>query len=113
MPYYTLKELSIVIDSWLCLINSIMVKESSMDPTLENQIVQTSEIGPSQPNRSLSIYVIVNNMIIIEFQSHDYLILTFQVTSSKCEMSANGEILKNINHVSHRNIKVSVNNVYL
>ena len=43
IPDYTLKELSIMTDIWLCWVNSIGLKESGTDPTFDNQRVRASK----------------------------------------------------------------------
>ena len=59
--HYTLKELRTVIGIGTCWVNLIWIKEKSMDPTLDNQIVRASKIGLCQLNGKLCIHVIVNN----------------------------------------------------
>ena len=61
------------------------MKESEMDPTLDNQIVRASEIGLSQPNGTLCINIVVNKLIIIKDQSHNYIILTCWVPWPRCK----------------------------
>ena len=74
-----LKKLSIMIDMWSSWINSVSLNESGIEPALDKQIYRTSEIGLSQPNRLLYIHVVVNYVIIIKCQSHNYVILTNQL----------------------------------
>ena len=84
------------------LVNCTWMKESGKDPTLENQIVRATKIGPCQPNEILCIHPVVNNMIIIKGQNHNYLILTCQVLWPRCKMHANTKIFVNPIYASHR-----------
>ena len=43
IPHYTLKKCNIPIDMWPCWINSAIMKECVMDPTLDNKIVRNSK----------------------------------------------------------------------
>ena len=100
--HYTLKEHSKMMGIGLCWVNSIRMKESGMDPTLDNQIVRASEIGAFQINGTLCIHVAVDNMIIIKNHSHNDLILTCGVPWPRWKMCLNAEMFKNMIYISHR-----------
>ena len=78
---------------------------------MDNLIVRTSEIGFSQPNRSLCIHMIVNNVILIKCQNHNYLILTHWVLWPKYKMHANTEKFKNIIYLAIESVKALADNV--
>ena len=71
--YPTIPSKNNTTDIWVCWINTIRMEEHRIDPILDNQIVRTNKLGLSWPKRSLCIHVVVDNMIIIKCQSHNYL----------------------------------------
>ena len=104
-PIMPSNKISIGIDMWPCWVNDIRMKKHGMDPSLDNQLVRTSKIGLSQTNWPLCILVVVDNVIIIKWQIHNYLncVLLSTIIANQCGCKCtNAKTFENIMYVSSK-----------
>ena len=104
-----------VIDMQPFWINNIRMKEFGTNQKLGNQIVSTSEIDLSEPNLSLYIHVIIDNVIVINCQSHNYLNcipLSAMLPDTFRSIGMNTKMFKTTMHVSSRKCQSLADNVY-